>query len=98
MRLVLNGGVPQPPAAELRKELLDLFARIDGGPLTLETGLRASADIRTALDALQHELVGLARDEGASWSQIASALGVTTQAAHQRFGPPPTPKKKRTTA
>ena len=74
-----------PTAAELRKELLDLFARIDDGPLTLETGLRASANIRGALDALQHELVGLARDEGASWSQIASALGVTTQAAHQRL-------------
>src|SRR6476660_8043950 len=67
-RAVLNRGVPDPTAAELRKELLDLFARIDAGPLTLETGLRASANIRAALDALQHELVGLARDEGASWS------------------------------
>jgi hypothetical protein len=84
-------------AAELRKELLELFGRIDDGPLTLEAGLRASAIVRRALDALQQELVGLARDEGASWSQIGAALGVTTQAAHQRFGPPPTPKKKRTT-
>ena len=93
----MNGGVPQPNAAELRKELLELLGRIEEGPLTLEAGLRASAIIRAALDALQHELVGLARDEGASWSQIGAALGVTTQAAHQRFGPPPTPKKKRTT-
>jgi hypothetical protein len=84
-------------AAELRKELLELFGRIEDGPLTLEAGLRASAILRRALDALQQELVGLARDEGASWSQIGAALGVTTQAAHQRFGPPPTPKKKRTT-
>jgi hypothetical protein len=84
-------------AAELRKELLELFGRIEDGPLTLEAGLQASAIVRRALDALQQELVGLARDEGASWSQIGAALGVTTQAAHQRFGPPPTPKKKRTT-
>lgn len=87
-----------PSSAALRKELLDLFGRIEDGPLTLEAGLHASAVLRAALDALQHELVGLARDEGASWSQIAHALGVTTQAAHQRFGPPPTPKTKRTTA
>jgi len=85
-----------PTAAELRKELLELFGRMQDGPLTLEAGLQSSALVRAALDALQHELVELARNEGASWSQIAHALGVTTQAAHQRFGPPPTPKKKRT--
>lgn len=82
-------------AAELRRELLALFGRIEDAPLTLEAGLRASAAVRQSLDALQEELVGLARDEGAPWSQIGAALGVTTQAAHQRFGPPPT-KKKRT--
>ena len=97
-RSVFNCGMPEPSAADLRKELLELFGRIEDGPLTLEAGLRASAVVRAAVDALQHELVGLARDEGGSWSQIASALGVTTQAAHQRFGPPPAPKKKRTTA
>lgn len=30
-------------------------------------------------------LVLSARDEGASWGDIASALGVSRQAAHQRF-------------
>lgn len=82
-------------AAELRRELLALFGRIEDPPLTLEAGLRASAVVRRALDALQEELVGLARQEGAPWSSIGAALGVTTQAAHQRFGPPPT-KKNRT--
>ena len=81
-------------AGELRRELLALFGRIEDAPLTLEAGLRASAAVRRSLDALQQELVGLARQENASWSQIGSALGVTAQAAHQRFGPPPTPKKR----
>ena len=30
-------------------------------------------------------LVASLRDEGATWSEIATALGVTTQAAHKRF-------------
>ena len=78
-----------PDAAELRRELLALFGRVEDGPLTLEAGLHASAIVRRSLDALQAELVGLARQEGASWASIGAALGVTTQAAHQRFGPPP---------
>ena len=86
----------QIAAAELRKELLELFGRIeDSGPLTLEAGLHASAILRRALDALQQELVDLARQEGASWASIGAALGVTTQAAHQRFGPPPAKKRTR---
>jgi hypothetical protein len=55
------------------------------GPLTLEAGLRASAVVRRGLDELQAELVTTARGEGASWASIGEALGVTTQAAHQRF-------------
>lgn len=90
--------MPQANAAEMRRELLELFGRIEDGPLTLEAGLRASAVVRRALDALQEELVGLAREEGAPWSAIGAALGVTTQAAHQRFGPPPTKKRTASTA
>jgi len=74
-------------AAKLRRELLALLGRLAGGPLTLEAGLRASALVRRGLDALQTELVDTARNEGASWAAIGEALGVTTQAAHQRFRP-----------
>ena len=71
--------------AEIRRELLALLRRMAGGPLTLEAGLHASSLVRRGIDALQAELVGMARGEGASWAAIGSALGVTTQAAHQRF-------------
>lgn len=72
-------------AATLRRELLALVRRLADGPLTLEAGLRATATMRRGIDALQTELVATARSEGASWAAIGDALGVTTQAAHQRF-------------
>jgi hypothetical protein len=72
-------------AATVRRELLALMRRLEEGPLTLEAGLRATAAVRRGLDELQAELVATARGEGASWASIGEALGVTTQAAHQRF-------------
>jgi hypothetical protein len=72
-------------AATLRRELLAVMRRLAKGPLTLEAGLRATAAVRRGLDDLQAELVSTARGEGASWASIGEALGVTTQAAHQRF-------------
>ena len=72
-------------AARVRRELLALLRRLADGPLTLEAGLQASAAVRKGIDALQAELVATARTEGASWAAIGGALGVTTQAAHQRF-------------
>lgn len=72
-------------AAKVRRELLALVRRLESGPLTLEAGLRASALVRRGVDELQAELVSTARAEGASWASIGEALGVTTQAAHQRF-------------
>ena len=72
-------------AAKVRRELLALMRRLDAGPLTLEAGLRATALVRRGVDELQAELVSTARAEGASWASIGEALGVTTQAAHQRF-------------
>lgn len=40
---------------------------------------------KAARDALDHA-VKLARDEGASWSEVAMATGVTKQGAQQRWG------------
>ncbi|MGP5641028.1 hypothetical protein ACTXPS_16500 [Brachybacterium tyrofermentans] len=38
------------------------------------------------LDAITREAVTASRDAGLSWSQIGAALGVSRQAAHQRYG------------
>ena len=49
--------------------------------------------IRTATEAIraaqtqQNEAVALAHADGVAWPQIAEALGVSRQAAHERFAP-----------
>ena len=72
-----------------------LVLRTGEGELTVGAALAATAALRDAADRKLFELVGFARDAGASWSSIGDALGVTTQAAHQRYGPKVTPKARR---
>jgi hypothetical protein len=45
----------------------------------------AASDLRTLSDALLDRYVQAARAEGLSWTEIGAALGVTKQAAHERF-------------
>ena len=70
----------------------ELVLRTGDGELTVGAALAATAALRDAADRKLFDLVGFARDAGASWSAIGEALGVTTQAAHQRFGPKPSTK------
>jgi hypothetical protein len=84
-----TAGAPGPAGAAdsiVDDAMRDLVART-GGDLTVGAALGATAALRDAADRKLFELVGFARDAGASWAAIGEALGVTTQAAHQRFGP-----------
>ncbi|MEA2717337.1 MAG: hypothetical protein QOI56_1466 [Actinomycetota bacterium] len=47
-------------------------------------GLRAVAALRRLLETLENLQVGNARDQGWSWQQIATALGVSRQAVHKK--------------
>lgn len=49
-------------------------------------GLRAVSALRRLLEQLEALQVASARAAGWSWQDIASALGVTKQAAHQKHG------------
>ncbi|NLE71634.1 MAG: hypothetical protein GX609_05975 [Actinomycetales bacterium] len=48
--------------------------------------LRATAAASTELERQQSALVRRARVRGATWTQIAGALGVSKQAVHKKYG------------
>jgi hypothetical protein len=50
------------------------------------TGLRAVASLRRLAEQLESLHVDRARDLGWSWAQIATELGVSKQAVHQKHG------------
>jgi hypothetical protein len=84
-----TGGADPVVAADaiVDEAMRELVARSGEGELTVGAALGATAALRDAADRKLFELVGFARDAGASWASIGAALGVTTQAAHQRYGP-----------
>jgi DNA-binding NarL/FixJ family response regulator len=51
-----------------------------------DVGLRAVASLRLLVEELQELQIANAREHGWSWQQIASALGVSKQAVHQKYG------------
>jgi DNA-directed RNA polymerase specialized sigma24 family protein len=60
-----------------------------GVPMDNTTDLRAIAEAVASLrtgEARVRELVALARASGRSWGEIGIALGVSRQAARERFG------------
>lgn len=48
--------------------------------------LRAVAQLRTETDRQEAALVRKARNLGYGWQMIATALGVTRQAVHKKYG------------
>jgi hypothetical protein len=57
--------------------------------------LGAVAEARRLFDGLVEELVEQARGDGSSWEAVGAALGVSRQAAQQKFGPGRQPRKGR---
>lgn len=52
----------------------------------LLSDMRAAVAERTAAEHRISDLVGRARDAGASWAMIGTVLGVTGEAVRQRYG------------
>lgn len=63
--------------------LLDLV-RSTGGEDAL-TALASSASAMSELERVASVAVRRARNQGASWTQIAGALGISKQAAHKKY-------------
>jgi hypothetical protein len=49
-------------------------------------GLRAVASLRTLVERLEALHVAQAREQGWSWQEIGTALGVSKQAVHRKHG------------
>ena len=62
------------------QELLDSSASRDPA-----TGLRAVAALRRLVERLEELQVQNAREQGWSWSDIASHIGVSKQAMHKKY-------------
>jgi Clp amino terminal domain, pathogenicity island component len=68
-------------------DLIGLVERRSAEPKRrLETAVTLSAELESLGDRLVDHYVQAARHEGRSWLEIGRELGVTRQAAHQRFG------------
>jgi len=88
-----------PLQREINRSAASLLDRADGlrvrawgsnggANATALDALEWVAALRDELTALETLIVRHAREQGASWADIADPLGITKQAAHQHWGPP----------
>jgi hypothetical protein len=86
------------PGVYICNECIDLCTQIVGTEATpqvhpwhdqpddeLLTGLAKIQAVVPQIDAAVHDYVDLLRDRGVSWTRIGAALGVSKQAAWERF-------------
>ena len=80
-----------PALATVVRGLRGLVAEGDGptggAPPALLHGLGLLADLGERVEWAMLSLIGEARCQGVTWQAIGEALGVTKQAAQQRFAP-----------
>jgi hypothetical protein len=60
---------------------------VDATPPALLHGLSQLADLGERVEWAMLSVIGEARTAGVTWAAIGEALGVTKQAAQQRFAP-----------
>ncbi len=66
--------------------IAEVSRRADGSPLDrIEAALAVSDELQSVADDLVGHFVTRARQEGSSWTDIGQRLGVSKQAARQRF-------------
>jgi len=71
----------------LRALAAETGGTVDGSPASLLHALTQLADLGERVEWAMLSVIGEARTEGVTWGAIGDALGVTKQAAQQRFAP-----------
>ncbi|TDQ53417.1 hypothetical protein [Actinorugispora endophytica] len=69
----------------MEPERISTLAEAAGGESPL-AALDATARLRAELERVEAVQVRRARVQGATWAEIAAALGVSKQAAHKKYG------------
>ena len=71
----------------IRTFVTESGGRADPSPEGLLFGLGRLADLGERIEWAMLSIIGEARSKGVTWQAIGGALGVTKQAAQQRFAP-----------
>lgn len=56
--------------------------------------LREVAELRRRADLIEYRAIELVRESGVTWEDIGEALGISRQAARERFGKPRQRRKR----
>ena len=75
-----------PAIDEMTAGVASTMAVTNGEPETGFLALREHAALARLAESRLIDFVAAARQNGASWSQIGRAIGVSKQAAQQRYG------------
>ncbi len=70
------------PSLKLQRNLVRRAENYETFPIT---ALEAVVELRRCLDEVERRAVQSARANGAAWSDLADALGVTRQALYQKY-------------
>lgn len=87
-RRVPNRTATRKQAPPLQAQLLAVKRKADvvNGRSGLRAALVGLHEVRVAVDTAELAAVAMLRQAGISWADIGAALGISKQAAQQRFG------------
>jgi hypothetical protein len=74
-----------PESADEESVLMEVWRTEHATPLTWRSGVRAALDDVRDAESRLVRAVAAARGGGGSWTEIGDVLGVSKQAAHERF-------------
>lgn len=87
-RRVPNRTATRKPASPISRELAAVKRKADvvNARASVRAALTDLHEVRVAVDTAELAAVALLRHAGIPWSEIGAALGISKQAAQQRFG------------